>query len=129
MEGHQDGEGQERIESANTEEYGAVISGDDGVVGDPHDAKDEKNHEGSESPQRGAELEHVPRHDHRHRSVHRPLALRPRRGERCLPSSLRLVFLLPSLSLDDPILGFHCKHVKGASGRDERRYHPKQDMI
>lgn len=71
MEGDQDTNGQERIEPAGVEEGGAVNGDDDGVVADTNDAEDDEDHKGAEAPQRGAEPEHVPRHDHRPRS-HRP---------------------------------------------------------
>ena len=68
MEEKNDDDGDERVEAAG-EKGRAVVGNDDGVVGDPNDAEDEQDHEGSQAPKRGAELEHVPRH-HRPRSVH-----------------------------------------------------------
>lgn len=63
-----DDDGDEGVQAAG-EEGRTVISNDDGVVSDPNDGEDEHDHERSQPPKRGAELEHVPRH-HRPRSVH-----------------------------------------------------------
>ncbi|RWW00638.1 hypothetical protein GW17_00036386 [Ensete ventricosum] len=125
MEEDQDSKGQEGIDPAGAEGR-AVISDDYGVVADPDDAKDEQDHEGAESPKRRAELEHVPRHDHWPRSVHRLLPPQIARRRQELAKSggevrdplAPLSWLLPSPSpfpfpfrsiLFDTIPGFYRK--------------------
>lgn len=101
MEGDQDTDGQERIEPAGGEKGGAVNGDDDGVVADTNDAEDDEDHKGAEAPQRGAEPEHVPRHDHRPRS-HRPPSAPLKKGNGS-KRSLSLLFFLP-------LLGFYRDH-------------------
>lgn len=69
MEEDQDGDGQERTVTPRNEN-GPIIGDDDGVIADSDDTEDKEEHERSESPQSGAELEHVPGHDDRRRPHH-----------------------------------------------------------
>lgn len=71
MEEEEDEEGSEGADGGGGgEEGGAVGAEHEGVVGEGNDGEDEQDHDGSEAPQRRAELEDVPGH-HGSRSVHR----------------------------------------------------------
>lgn len=70
MERDQDNKRTKQAESSG-EEGRPVVGDDDGVIACAYYAEDDEDHERTESPQRGTELEDVPGHDYRPRS-HRP---------------------------------------------------------
>lgn len=61
MEQDQDDKSGERIEAAIVQSL-AISSQNNGVVGHPHDPKNQKDHDRAQASQCGTELEHVPGH-------------------------------------------------------------------
>lgn len=110
MERDQDRKRTKRAETSG-EEGRPVVGDDDGIIACACDAEDDEDHERTESPQRGTELEDVPRHDDRPRS-HRPNGSE---GDRLL--ALLRTMPLPFALIEGSNFRVLNEHGKGIEGR------------